>query len=76
MGKTLAEAALALGHEVCLVSGPVELAYPSAAEIISVRECMPDHPLNVALVFDHSHSKVSAGGLVFLTHDGFVFTII
>ncbi len=36
MGKSLAEAALDLGHEVTIVSGPVALAYPAAAELISV----------------------------------------
>ncbi len=36
MGKSLAEAALAAGHEVVIVSGPVELSYPAAAEILSV----------------------------------------
>jgi phosphopantothenoylcysteine decarboxylase/phosphopantothenate--cysteine ligase len=36
MGKGLAEAALELGHDVTIVSGPVTLAYPSAAEVISV----------------------------------------
>ncbi|MCA9231994.1 MAG: phosphopantothenoylcysteine decarboxylase [Planctomycetales bacterium] len=36
MGKSLAEAALALGHEVVLVSGPVEVQYPAAATVLSV----------------------------------------
>ena len=36
MGAALAEAALAAGHEVVIVSGPVEIAYPDAAEVISV----------------------------------------
>jgi phosphopantothenoylcysteine decarboxylase/phosphopantothenate--cysteine ligase len=36
MGMSLAEAALELGHEVTIVTGPVALAYPSAAEVISV----------------------------------------
>jgi len=36
MGKALAEAALALGHQVTIVSGPVEVAYPSAAEVVPV----------------------------------------
>jgi phosphopantothenoylcysteine decarboxylase/phosphopantothenate--cysteine ligase len=36
MGMSLAEAALDLGHDVTIVSGPVALAYPSAAEVISV----------------------------------------
>jgi phosphopantothenoylcysteine decarboxylase/phosphopantothenate--cysteine ligase len=33
MGCALAEAALALGHEVIVVTGPVELKYPSAARV-------------------------------------------
>lgn len=36
MGRALAEAALALGHEVVIVTGPVEVEYPSRARIVSV----------------------------------------
>src|SRR6266576_3485633 len=36
MGKALAEAALALGHDVVIVSGPVEVEYPSSATIVPV----------------------------------------
>jgi phosphopantothenoylcysteine decarboxylase/phosphopantothenate--cysteine ligase len=36
MGKALAEAALGAGHDVVIVSGPVEVAYPAGAEIIPV----------------------------------------
>jgi len=36
MGKALAEAALALGHEVVVVSGPVEVEYPPAARVVPV----------------------------------------
>jgi phosphopantothenoylcysteine decarboxylase / phosphopantothenate---cysteine ligase len=36
MGKALAEAALALGHDVVIVTGPVEVVYPSAARIVPV----------------------------------------
>ncbi len=36
MGAALAAAALELGHEVVVVSGPVEVAYPSDAEVIPV----------------------------------------
>lgn len=36
MGKALAEAALAAGHEVVVVSGPVEVRYPSAARVVPV----------------------------------------
>jgi phosphopantothenoylcysteine decarboxylase/phosphopantothenate--cysteine ligase len=36
MGKSLAEAALELGHDVVVVSGPVDLEYPSTVEVIHV----------------------------------------
>lgn len=36
MGRALAEAALELGHEVIVVSGPVSIAYPAAARVINV----------------------------------------
>jgi phosphopantothenoylcysteine decarboxylase / phosphopantothenate---cysteine ligase len=36
MGKALAEAALAIGHEVVIVSGPVEVDYPLAACVVPV----------------------------------------
>jgi phosphopantothenoylcysteine decarboxylase/phosphopantothenate--cysteine ligase len=36
MGRALAEAAIALGHEVVVVSGPVDVTYPSAARIVEV----------------------------------------
>lgn len=36
MGKALVEAALKLGHQVVVVSGPVEVIYPSEAEVIPV----------------------------------------
>jgi phosphopantothenoylcysteine decarboxylase/phosphopantothenate--cysteine ligase len=36
MGKALAEAALALGHEVIIISGPVAIEYPSKAELVSI----------------------------------------
>jgi phosphopantothenoylcysteine decarboxylase/phosphopantothenate--cysteine ligase len=36
MGRALATAALGLGHEVVVVSGPVEVEYPAAAEIIRI----------------------------------------
>jgi phosphopantothenoylcysteine decarboxylase/phosphopantothenate--cysteine ligase len=36
MGRALAEAALALGHDVVVVSGPVEVEYPSGAAIVFV----------------------------------------
>lgn len=36
MGCALAEAALELGHEVVVVSGPVSIAYPAAARLVQV----------------------------------------
>ncbi|MEM7473350.1 MAG: phosphopantothenoylcysteine decarboxylase [Planctomycetota bacterium] len=36
MGCALAEAALAAGHEVVVVSGPVSIAYPAQAEFVPV----------------------------------------
>jgi phosphopantothenoylcysteine decarboxylase/phosphopantothenate--cysteine ligase len=43
MGCAVAEAALAAGHEVIVVSGPVDVAYPSAArveKIVSTEELL------------------------------------
>ncbi|HEX4130727.1 MAG TPA: phosphopantothenoylcysteine decarboxylase [Pirellulales bacterium] len=36
MGQALVQAALARGHEVVVVSGPVEIEYPAAAEVVPV----------------------------------------
>jgi phosphopantothenoylcysteine decarboxylase/phosphopantothenate--cysteine ligase len=36
MGCALAEAALELGHDVCVVSGPVSVTYPAAATVVWV----------------------------------------
>ena len=36
MGRALAEAALALGHDVVVVSGPVEIDYPAEAKVVPV----------------------------------------
>ena len=36
MGKALAEAALELGHQVTIISGPVDVTYPKAAEVVDV----------------------------------------
>ena len=36
MGRTLAEAALAAGHDVVVVSGPVAIEYPAAVEVLPV----------------------------------------
>jgi phosphopantothenoylcysteine decarboxylase/phosphopantothenate--cysteine ligase len=36
MGRALVEAAVARGHEVTVVSGPVEIDYPAAARVVDV----------------------------------------
>jgi phosphopantothenoylcysteine decarboxylase/phosphopantothenate--cysteine ligase len=36
MGAALAEASLELGHEVIIVTGPVEVDYPAAADVVPV----------------------------------------
>ena len=36
MGYCLAEAALQLGHEVVIVSGPVQLTYPEGCEVVEI----------------------------------------
>lgn len=36
MGRDLAQAAIDAGHEVVIVSGPVNIEYPAAAEVIPV----------------------------------------
>jgi phosphopantothenoylcysteine decarboxylase/phosphopantothenate--cysteine ligase len=36
MGRALAEAAIALCHDVVVVSGPVEVVYPAAARVVPV----------------------------------------
>lgn len=36
MGAALAEAAIDLGHEVVIISGPVAIDYPSAAQVIPI----------------------------------------
>jgi phosphopantothenoylcysteine decarboxylase/phosphopantothenate--cysteine ligase len=36
MGRALAEAAIERGHEVVVVSGPVEVVYPDAARVVEV----------------------------------------
>jgi phosphopantothenoylcysteine decarboxylase/phosphopantothenate--cysteine ligase len=36
MGRALADAFLAAGHEVVIVSGPVEVVYPAQAEVVPI----------------------------------------
>jgi phosphopantothenoylcysteine decarboxylase/phosphopantothenate--cysteine ligase len=71
MGKALAEAALAAGHEVLIVSGPVEIAYPAGAEVVPVittdemldasRRAFPtcDGAICVAAPCDYRPEKIS-----------------
>lgn len=59
MGQALAEAALAGGHEVTIVSGPVEVEYPCAAKRIDVvsTEDMLEACLNI---FPHCDGMIGA----------------
>jgi phosphopantothenoylcysteine decarboxylase/phosphopantothenate--cysteine ligase len=57
MGKALAEAALAAGHQAVVVSGPVGVRYPRRAEVISVvsteemlAECLRVFPTCAGLI--------------------------
>jgi phosphopantothenoylcysteine decarboxylase/phosphopantothenate--cysteine ligase len=36
MGRALAEATISLGHEVVIVSGPVDVVYPAQARVVAV----------------------------------------
>jgi phosphopantothenoylcysteine decarboxylase/phosphopantothenate--cysteine ligase len=59
MGSALAEAALALGHEVVVVSGPVEVTYPAAARVVPV--VTTDDMLAAASEeFDHCDGLIGA----------------
>jgi phosphopantothenoylcysteine decarboxylase/phosphopantothenate--cysteine ligase len=59
MGKALAEAALALGHEVTIVTGPVEVEYPTAAKV--VRVVSTEEMLEAASrEFDHCEGLIGA----------------
>ena len=48
MGKCLATAALELGHDVIVISGPVQVEYPEDAEVIDV--ISTDDMLNACLI--------------------------
>jgi phosphopantothenoylcysteine decarboxylase/phosphopantothenate--cysteine ligase len=73
MGKALAEAMLAAGHQVVIVSGPVEVAYPPAAEVVQVvsteemlarcRELFPacEGVIGVAAPCDYRPVRVAEG---------------
>jgi phosphopantothenoylcysteine decarboxylase/phosphopantothenate--cysteine ligase len=71
MGRALAAAAMAAGHEVLIVSGPVEVEYPDGAEVIRVvttqemlDACLAAFPrcdgmIGVAAHCDYRPAKVS-----------------
>ena len=73
MGRALAEAALDLGHRVTVVSGPVEVEYPTDARVIPVisteemldvcREIFPhcDGLIGAAAPCDYRPIKVATG---------------
>ncbi|MCA9148869.1 MAG: phosphopantothenoylcysteine decarboxylase [Planctomycetales bacterium] len=57
MGQALATAALAAGHEVTVISGPVEIQYPAEARVIDVIS---------------TEEMLSAAQAEFPTHDGLI----
>ena len=59
MGKALVEAALGLGHEVVVVSGPVEIEYPPAANVVPVIST-EDMLAAAAREFDHCDGLIGA----------------
>jgi len=73
MGRALAASALAAGHEVIIVSGPVEVEYPPGATVVPVvsteemlRECQSvfgscDGMIGVAAPCDYRPVKVAPG---------------
>lgn len=73
MGQALAAAAVAAGHEVVIVSGPVELEYPKQTKVVSVittdemlaacKEIFPacDGVIGVAAPCDYRPVKVAPG---------------
>ncbi|MCM2370837.1 phosphopantothenoylcysteine decarboxylase domain-containing protein [Aporhodopirellula aestuarii] len=59
MGAALAEAVLKLGHDVVVVSGPVAVKYPAAAEVVEV--ITTDDMLRVANeIFPHCDGAIGA----------------
>src|SRR3990172_6243258 len=59
MGKALAEAALALGHEVVVVSGPVEIEYPAQVRVVPIIST-EDMLAAAAREFDHCDGLIGA----------------
>lgn len=76
MGRALAAAALERGHEVVIVSGPVDIEYPKGAEVIPVvsteemleaaRRLFPDCDglIGVAAPSDYRPKRVAANKIV------------
>lgn len=73
MGRALADAMIELGHEVVIVSGPVDTPYPAAAEVVRVvsteemlKACQVIFPscegaIGVAAPCDYRPVRVAAG---------------
>jgi phosphopantothenoylcysteine decarboxylase/phosphopantothenate--cysteine ligase len=59
MGRALAEAALALGHEVVVVSGPVEVEYPASATVVFVTST-EEMLAAAAMEFEHCDGLIGA----------------
>lgn len=87
MGRALAQAALDAGHEVVIVSGPVEVDYPSAATVVPVvsteemldaarREFATcDGAIGVAAPCDYRPEKVAEEKIA-KTGDGLVIELV
>jgi len=59
MGYAVAQAALAAGHEVCLISGPVSLAAPEGAEVYFAETAQD--------MFEAVHGKISNADVAVFT---------
>ena len=87
MGSCLAQACIVMGHDVTIVTGPVEVAYPSEAQIISVVstdemlskavECFPefDGAIGAAAPCDYQPTEV-ASRKISKTGDGISLDLI
>lgn len=59
MGAALAAAALELGHEVVIISGPVSIAYPPGAQVVNV--ITTDEMLRAAIeIFENCDGAIGA----------------
>jgi phosphopantothenoylcysteine decarboxylase/phosphopantothenate--cysteine ligase len=59
MGRALTQAAIALGHEVVVVSGPVEIEYPPAATVVSIVST-EEMLAAAAMEFEHCDGLIGA----------------